>query len=153
MAVRSVEGAGEAAPPRTAVLADLAQRLDDERILTDALLHGGKLAGLHELGELRRLLERLRISRELGDDRGALQLADQVCARLGALRLSTRHQAVRHLGGGKCEETGLQHSASRRLLVVVTHDRVLSRGQGLVTGHKLAVASARCQRSWATSRK
>src|SRR6185369_17572263 len=59
VAVRGVEGAGETAAPRAAVLADLAQRLDDQRILSDALAHGWKLAGLHELGELRRFLERL----------------------------------------------------------------------------------------------
>src|SRR5262249_34546978 len=112
--------------PRAAVLADLAQRLDDERILPDALAHGRKLAGLHELGELRRLLERLWISREVGDDLGALELADQAGAGLDALRLGARHQAVRHLRGGEREESGLQHPASRGLLVVVTHGHVLS---------------------------
>src|SRR5215471_16455959 len=127
MAVRGVERSGEAAPPRAAVLADLAQRLDDERILPDALAHGRKLAGLHELGELRRLLERLWIPREIGDDLGALELADQVRAGLDALRLGPRHQTVRHLRGGEREEPGLQHPASRGLLVVViTHGRVLS---------------------------
>ena len=53
VAVGGVEGAREAAAPRPAVLPDLAQRLDDEGILADALLDRRQLARLHELGELR----------------------------------------------------------------------------------------------------
>jgi len=57
MAVGGVEGAREAAAPRPAVLADLAQGLDDEWVLPDPLLDRRELAGLHELGELGRFPE------------------------------------------------------------------------------------------------
>src|SRR5207247_3056253 len=58
VAVGGVERPREAAPPGPAVLADLAQRLDDERVLADALLYGRELAGFPQLGELRGLPER-----------------------------------------------------------------------------------------------
>ena len=38
VAVGGVEGPGEAAAPGAAVVADLAERLDDQRVLADALL-------------------------------------------------------------------------------------------------------------------
>ena len=94
VAVGGVERPREAAPPGPAVLADLAQRLDDERVLADALLYGRELAGFHQLGELRGLLERLGIAGGVGDDFGALQLADEIGAGLGALRERPRHEAV-----------------------------------------------------------
>jgi hypothetical protein len=46
MGVRGVEGTGEPAPPGPAVAADLAEGLDDQRILADALLDRGSLPAL-----------------------------------------------------------------------------------------------------------
>ena len=65
------------APPGAAVLADLVERLDDQRILADALGDRRQLAGLDQLGELRRLLEGLGELGGVGDDLGPFQLADQ----------------------------------------------------------------------------
>ena len=76
-AVPEVGRPGEAAAPDAAVLADLVQRLDDQRVLADALGHRRQLAGLHLLRELRRFLERLGELGGVGDDLRAFQLADQ----------------------------------------------------------------------------
>src|SRR5262245_3523103 len=74
--VPEVRRAREAGAPRAAVLADLLQRLDDQRILADSLGHRRQLARLDELGELRRFLERLGSLRGIGDDLWAFELAD-----------------------------------------------------------------------------
>jgi len=50
LAVLAVAGAGEAASPGAAVLADLVDGLHDERVLADALLDRWQFAGLHHLG-------------------------------------------------------------------------------------------------------
>ena len=73
------------APQRAAVLADLVQRLDHERILPDALGDGRQLAGLDQRGELRRFLEGLGELRGVGDDLRAFELPDER-ALAGALR-------------------------------------------------------------------
>src|SRR6185369_352042 len=137
VAVRGVEGAGEAAPPGAAVPADLAERPDDERVLSDALLHGRQLASLHQLGELWRLLEGLGVARGVGHDLGAFQLADEIRYRLGALRECPRHDDVGQLGRGQGEQAGPQHAAARGMrarclrcrlhCVVVAHGIALSR--------------------------
>src|SRR5262249_46244443 len=76
-AVPEVRRAREARAPDTAVLADLLQRLDDQRVLADALRHRWQLAGLPQLGELRRFLKCLGELGGIGDHLGALELADQ----------------------------------------------------------------------------
>jgi len=63
---------------RAAVAADLVHRLDDQRIFADALLDRWQLAGLHQLRQLRRLLEALGELRGIRDCRRALELADQL---------------------------------------------------------------------------
>ena len=55
-----VARAGEAAPPGAAVLADLLQRLEHQRLGRKALLDRRQLALLDQLGELGRFLEALR---------------------------------------------------------------------------------------------
>src|SRR5262249_13007825 len=77
VAVPEIRRAGEASAPRAAVLADLLQRLDDERVLTDALGHRRELAGLHELRPLPRLPVRLWDLPRVGDDLGPLELSDE----------------------------------------------------------------------------
>ena len=85
IAVPEVGRPREAPAPRSSVLADFVQWLDHQRILPDPLRHGGQLAGLDLLGELRRLLERLGRLRRVGHDLRAFQLPDQG-ALAGALR-------------------------------------------------------------------
>jgi hypothetical protein len=79
--VLGVTGAGEATPPGAAVLARLAERLDDHRLFRHALLDGRQLAGLDQLGQHRRLAELRRPLRLRLDDR-ALDLPDQLRAEL-----------------------------------------------------------------------
>src|SRR5262249_10943177 len=55
----------------------LLQRLDDERVLTDALGDWRQLAGLGQRRQLRRFLEALRRLRGIRDDFRAFELADQ----------------------------------------------------------------------------
>jgi hypothetical protein len=50
---------------RSAVLPDLMQGLNDERVLTNALVNGGQAALPHKVSELRRLLKRLGILRRV----------------------------------------------------------------------------------------
>src|SRR5262249_45705031 len=97
VAVRGVERAREAAAPGAAVFADLAERLDHERVLPDALLHGRELARLDELRELRRFLEGLGDEGGIGDDLGAFELADERGAELGPLRDGGSDPAERNL--------------------------------------------------------
>ncbi len=85
VAVGGVEGAREASPPGAAVFADLAERLDHERILAYALLHGRQLARLDQLRQSGGLLEALREQGGIGDDLGAFQLAHEVCPGLDGL--------------------------------------------------------------------
>src|SRR5262249_51134369 len=85
VAVRVVVGAGEAPPPGPAVPADLAERLDHQRVPADALLDRRQLARLDQLRQLGRFLEALRELGGIGDDLRAFQLADEVRARLGPL--------------------------------------------------------------------
>src|SRR5262249_11853894 len=61
VAVGGIERAREAATPGAPIFSDLAQRLDDQWVLPDALLYRGKLAGLHQIRECRRLLEAFRV--------------------------------------------------------------------------------------------
>ena len=77
IAVPEVGRTGEAAAPGAAVLADLVERLDDQRVLPDALGDRRQLAGLDQLGQLRGLLERLGELGGVGDDLRPLELADQ----------------------------------------------------------------------------
>src|SRR6185436_1417297 len=162
VAVRRVERTRESPPPGAAVLADLAQWLDDERILTDALLHRRELARLHQGRQLRRLLEGLGIAPDVGDDLGALQLTHQIVGGgLRALGPRLRHEEIRQLGGGQREQAGSEHAPARWVKVrglgarlhrvVVAHVLPLTleglEGRNrLVSGHKLAVGSAGCQR-------
>src|SRR5882762_5607706 len=85
----------EAAAPRAAILADLVQRLDDQRVLPDALGHRRQLARLDLLGQLGRLPERPGELRSVGDDFGAFQLADK-----GALALRQRPRGGDEADGG-----------------------------------------------------
>jgi len=78
--VPEVGRAREAAAPRAAVLADLVQRLDHQRVLADALGHRRQLALLDQLHELRRLLERLGSLRGIRHDLRPFQLPDQALA-------------------------------------------------------------------------
>ena len=89
VAVLVVGGPGEAAAPPAAVLPDLLQGLDDHQVarLGQALLDRGQLAGLDQLGQHRRFLERLGELRQIADDLGAFQLADELGAEL-RLRLA-----------------------------------------------------------------
>ncbi len=74
----------EAAAPRPAVLADLVQRLDDKRVLPDAVRHRRQLARLDHLRQLGGLTELLGELRRVGDDVWPFQLADQ--SALGSVR-------------------------------------------------------------------
>ena len=107
VAVGVVEGPGEPAAPGAAVLADLAERLDDQRVLADALLDGRQLAGLDQLGELGGLLEALRHLGGIGDDLRPLELADEVRARL-------RRLGAGGPAGSCVAETASRPSRSRR---------------------------------------
>ncbi len=81
-AVPEVGRPREAAAPRAAVPTDLVERLDDQRVLPDALGHRRELARFDQLRQLRRLRERLGKLRGVGDDLGTLQLPDQALARV-----------------------------------------------------------------------
>ena len=109
MGVRRVEGTGEPAAPGPAVAADLAEGLDDQGILADPLLDRGQLAGLDQLGELRRLVEALRDLGGIGDDLRPFQLADQVRPRLGGLRPGRAGRELRRRDG---EHPEPQHRAA-----------------------------------------
>src|SRR5262249_2770504 len=118
MAVRRVEGAREAAPPRAAVFSDLAQRLHDERILPDALLDRRQLAGPDELRELGRLLERLRELRRVRDDFRSFELADEVRAGLRALRAGARRHDGGQTGDRRGHEAEPENGASRETVAL-----------------------------------
>src|SRR5205085_12401424 len=60
VAVLAVAGSEKAAAPGAAVLADAAQRLEDHRLLGEALLDRRQLAGLDQRRDLGRLVELLR---------------------------------------------------------------------------------------------
>jgi hypothetical protein len=88
-------------------------------------LHGGQLAGLHQLGELRRLLEALGITRRIGDDLGALQLPDEIVGGgLGGLGEGPRREEIRQLRGGQGQQAGSQHTPARRMRVRGLGDRL-----------------------------
>ena len=79
---RPVARPGEPAADGAAVPADLVHRLDDQRVLADALLDRRQLAGLHQLRQLRGLLEALRELGGIRDGGRALELADELRADL-----------------------------------------------------------------------
>ena len=80
----------------------------------DALLDRRQLAGLDQLGQLRRLLEALGVPGGVGDDLRAFELADQIVGGgLRTLREGPRQEEIRQLRGGQREEAGLQHAPAR----------------------------------------
>ena len=72
----------EGPPPGPAVLPGGLQRLDHHRLLGDALLDRGELAGLHQLGQHGGLAELLGPLGGIQDQAGTLQLADEAGAEL-----------------------------------------------------------------------
>src|SRR5262249_49931459 len=109
--VPEVRRAREAGAPRAAVLADLLQRFDDQRILADSLGHRRQLARLDELGELRRLLERLGGLRGVGDDLRAFELADVAGGLAAALRERARGDGTAERPDRERErESGSEHT-------------------------------------------
>src|SRR5439155_7365593 len=94
-AVPLIAWPGEATPPGTAVLADLVEGLNDERVLREALLDRRQLAGFDQFGQRWRRFEALRELSRVGDDGRAFELADQVESGLGGIRLGSRRS-----GGG-----------------------------------------------------
>src|SRR5207247_10275270 len=88
-AVPEVRRTGEAGAPHPAVLADLLQRLDDQRILADTLGDRWRFARLDEGRDLRCLAEALGERGGVGEDLRTFQLADPA-AFAGPLRNAPR---------------------------------------------------------------
>ncbi len=79
VAVLVVGRSGECPSPVAAVLADLAQGLDDEKLrrLGQPLVDRGQLSGFNQRVEARRFLERLRKSLGVENDLRTFQFSDQ----------------------------------------------------------------------------
>src|SRR5438105_4606275 len=109
VAVPPVTRPSEASAPGTTILANLVDWLDDERLIRQALLDWRQLALLDQVGQHRRLAERLGKLSRVDHDARPFELADELAAWFGGGR--SRGRRRRWLGGGS---QGLGRLGGRR---------------------------------------